>query len=100
MLWQSKRFKIQNMSQYGQLQESRDEKQIAREEQKRILDSIPETDADADLPEVGDAKNEMSEAAIKSSPVWRFFKRDPDDENLLRCQSCDKVCWTILNDLA
>ena len=73
MLWQSKRFKIQNMLQYGQLQESRDEKQIAREEQKRILDSIPETETDADLPEVGDAKNEMSEAAIKSSPVWRFL---------------------------
>jgi len=57
-----------------------------RDEQQRILDSIPEVEPDSEL-----RKNEMSEEAVRSSPVWRFFKLDPEDENQIRCGTCEKV---------
>jgi hypothetical protein len=56
------------------------------DEQQRVLDSIPEVEPDSEL-----RKNEMSEEAVRSSPVWRFFRLDPEDENQIRCGTCEKV---------
>ncbi len=56
------------------------------DEQQRVLDSIPEVEPDSEL-----RKNEMSEEAVRSSPVWRFFKLDPEDENQIKCGTCEKV---------
>ena len=75
--------------QHDKLQESRGEKQSAKEQKQRILEMIPETEDES--PEFGDDKSEMSEDAVKSSPVWRFFKPDPDSENQVRCLACNKV---------
>jgi hypothetical protein len=58
------------------------------EQQQRVPDSIPEVEPDSEL-----RKNEMSEEAVRSSPVWRFFKLDPEDENQIRCGTCEKVGW-------
>ena len=49
--------------------------------------------------EVGDDKSEMTEAAVKSSPVWRFFKPDLDNENHVRCLTCDKVIFVMFSDM-
>ena len=71
-----------------------------RARQKLILQPVPKSlesdiDEDEDDEDFGVAskstKREMSDATIKSSPVWMIFKSHDQDDLKVKCTICEKV---------
>ena len=83
--------RLKHSDEFEQLQQSRSEEDLLRARQK-LMGPVPKsvTTADDDQESVKTAI--MSEAAVKSSPLWTIFKAEEgDDELKVKCLKCDKI---------
>ena len=72
---------------FQEMQVSRNEQHLART-RKKIIRTAPK-----DLDESQEVSQEMSEAAVKSSPVWMVFKAEEADDNeaKAKCSLCNET---------